>query len=74
MLCKIGITTNPDKKLKYWQKKHSRVVNWNILETCETKSQARAKELQWAHRRRCETVPADKGDENATWHIYRFEY
>ena len=73
MLCRIGITTNPDKKLKYWQNKSPRLVNWKILYTCETKSEAQTMKRQLAHRHRCEILPDEKGGENAFWHIYRFE-
>ena len=73
MFCKIGITTDPDRKLKYWQNKHPRLVNWKVLKMCKTKAEAQALERQLAHRHRCQILPAEKDDDRAIWHIYRFE-
>ena len=74
MACRVGITTDPERRKKEWQQKHPDLRNWIILGTHSTKSAAQAQENAEAKRRGCVSNPGGAGPEYAVWHVYYFEY
>ena len=83
MACKIGITTNPEARLVYWQNQATGFKNWQILEIFRSKAAAKEYEAAYAFRNGCE---AELGDSDAPgtakesetehewWYVYHFDY
>lgn len=40
MTCRIGITTNPNKRLAEWESQYGRALNCKILKTYASKAEA----------------------------------
>ena len=74
MACRIGITTDPERRKKQWQEKHPDLRDWKILGVHRTKSAAQAQETAEAKRRGCVSGPGGSGPAVATWHVYYFRY
>lgn len=74
MACRIGITTNPGERKRYWEEKHPTLRNWQILERHKTKTAAQAAETRLAAQHGCEAHPGGDGPENADWAVYKFDY
>ena len=74
MACRIGITTDPDERRRYWQTQHPFLRNWQIIGMHFTKTAAQRQENTEAARRGCVSAPGGAGPEAATWHVYYFEY
>ncbi len=74
MPCRIGITTDPDRRLQEWRRKHPGLRRWRILGRYGSKSEAQAQETLLARRHGCEAWPGGVGPETATWYVYCFEF
>ena len=74
MACRVGITTDPDRRKKEWQKEYPNLWDWQILGVHSTKSAAQEQETAEAKRRGCDSSPGGGGPERATWHVYYFQY
>jgi len=74
MACRIGITTNPGERKRYWEGQHRNLRNWTILSRHRTKTAAQAAETLEARRRRCQASPGGAGPEQGNWAVYYFEY
>ena len=73
MPCRLGITTDPGEKQKYWQNQVVGLSYWQILTSYENRSEARAYETQFAKIHGCQASP-DGDDASGTLYIYHFEY
>ena len=74
MPCRVGITTNPSERKRYWESQHSTLRNWRILARGLTKSAAQKLENEEASRLGCTASPGGAGSENASWSVYYFQY
>jgi len=74
MSCRIGITTDPDRRRGEWEKEYPNLRNWQILGRCKTKSAAQKAETHLAHRFGCEAAPGGPGKEHDNWCVYKFDY
>ena len=74
MACRIGITTNPGERRRYWESQHPNLSKWQILERHTTKSDAQAAETRLAEEHKCVAHPGGDGDEHDDWVVYKFEY
>ena len=83
MLCKVGITTNPEEKREYWQNQTTGFANWQILEIFRSKTAAKEFETAYALRHGCEAelggsdVPVtekESATEHDWWYVYHFDY
>ena len=80
MSCRIGITTDPDRRKKEWERElgsKMRSETWKILDSGLTKSEAQRKEDELASEKSCQASPggSDVGDDNEKiWSVYYFEY
>lgn len=74
MACRVGITTNPGERRRYWESKYSTLRNWRIVSRHETKSAAQQKENEIARSRGCDASPGGAGSAYARWCVYVFDH
>lgn len=74
MPCRVGITMNPERRKKEWEKDYPNLRSWEIVEKCGSKSAAQARETAEAKRRNCDFGSGGSGPEFATWYVYYFWY
>lgn len=74
MACRIGMTTNPGERKRYWEGQHSTLSNWTILGRYRTKTEAQQAENQFASTYGCVASPGGDGQEYADWVVYKFDY
>ena len=74
MACRVGMTTNPGERKRYWESKHPNMYNWEILERHKSKSAAQAAEDRIARQYGCVSAAGGDGPESGDWVIYRFQY
>ncbi len=74
MACRVGITTNPERRRQEWKQQYPTLRGWNILSRHRTKSKAQERERIEAKKRGCEYHPGGAGDEVDTWYVYYFRY
>ncbi len=74
MACRIGITTDPDRRKEEWEREYPDLYGWEILKTCSTKSEAQEWENHYVDIYRCEGSPGGAGDEDGIWDVYIFNY
>ena len=74
MACRVGITTDPQRREQEWRNRHPYMRNWRILNQCPTKSEAQQLEDGYIRRYGCQGSPGGGGIEFGTWHVYYFEY
>ena len=74
MACRVGITTDPERRKQEWEREQPTLRRWRILSTHRTRSAAQTRENQEARNRGCQAHPGGPGPERATWRVYYFEY
>lgn len=74
MPCRVGISTNPDERKRYWSGRVTGLRDWRIVSRHSTKSAAQRAETDYAERSGCVANPGGAGPERATWLVYRFTY
>lgn len=74
MACRIGITTDPERRKQEWKQKHPTLSNWQILETFLNRTDAQNYETAEAIRRGCAAHAGGDGPEIAIWSVYYFTY
>lgn len=74
MGCRVGITTDPDRRKREWQQEYPNLWDWKLLAEYATKSAAQARENEEAARRSCDSGYGGPGDEYDTWHVYYFRF
>ncbi len=76
MSCRIGITTNPNRRKQEWKKIHPSLTNWQILAKADTKSEAQEQETKLAHKYGCEAHQGgdDPDSHIVIWYVYYFKY
>lgn len=74
MTCRVGMTTNPGERKRYWEKKHSNLRNWKILGHYKSKSKAQEAERIFAQKYGCVSYSGGRGNEHDDWVVYKFNY
>ena len=76
MACRIGITTNPEKRKEEWKRIHPTMRNWTIEASGLSRTAAQAIEDRLAKNRGCEASPGGREPENNrnNWSVYSFDY
>ena len=77
MPCRVGITTNLERRKKEWKAIHPTLKNWQKLGyPYDTKETAQAAENLAAAMHGCESGSGgdDPDDPNAKWYVYKFDY
>ena len=72
--CRIGMTTDPDRRKKEWERKENCVRNWKILGKYQSKKLAQEIEIKEAKKQNCDYHSGGRGKEKDNWFIYRFEF
>ena len=77
MACRIGITTDPDRRKQEWEAEHPLMTDWQIMGGPYVfKSDAQAEEDRLAALHGCEA--SGGGDDPDTpfsqWYVYGFNY
>ena len=73
MSCRVGITTNPEERKRYWQNRVNGFRAWNIIGQYPTKDQAQQHEDNYARQSGCE-AHAGGPDTPGTWYVYTFQF
>lgn len=77
MTCKIGITTDPERRRARWEhwciKQGHPMKNWEIIDKFSTKEEAQKAEDALATELGCEAYPGGP-DVDGPWHLYRIDY
>lgn len=75
MKCRIGITTDPDRRHQEWKRKVT-VTNFTVLRTCRSKAEAQRMEDVFAAQMGCiaHHGGGDPTNPNRFWHVYRVDY
>ena len=74
MPCRVGITTDPDRRKREWKFRHPTLKNWEIVSWHKTKSAAQQEEDALADFLDCVASPGGAGQEHADWCVYVFDY
>lgn len=74
MACRIGMTTDPDERKRYWESKIPSMFGWKIFGHYQSKTEAQNAETDLAHQYGCVAFPGGGGPEIADWVVYGFQY
>ena len=74
MACRVGITTDPEERKRYWQSRYRSLRNWRIVGQYNSKTKAQQEETRLARLWGCEASPGGAGPEYAVWYVYVFEH
>lgn len=74
MPCRVGMTTDPDERRRYWESQYPTLHDWVILGHYRSKSEAQKAETMFADKNGCVSHPGGDGPEIADWVVYGFRY
>lgn len=74
MGCRVGITTDPDRRKREHEGDYPSLRNWKILKEFNNKSAAQKYENEYAAHHGCDAHPGGAGEENDNWSVYRFDF
>lgn len=77
MSCRIGMTTNLERRKIYWKSQYPTLKDWQVLAgPIASKDEAQKKETELAKEYACESHPGgdDPDKQDALWYIYGFNY
>lgn len=74
MACRVGITTDPNRRKREWETQYPTLRNWMIMGQYNTKSEAQKRENEVALLYGCVSAPGGAGNEYDTWYVYKFDY
>ena len=74
MPCRVGITTDPERRRHEWQERFPALHHWQILACGLTKHDAQIRQTLEAIRHGCAHAPIGSEVENTSWSVYYFEY
>ena len=72
MNCRVGITTDSDRRKQEWKKRYPRLRKWQIISRHRTKTAAQNKERAVAEEHGCYAHPGGSGPERGAWNVYHF--
>ena len=73
MPCRVGISTNPDERREYWERKVVGLTQWQIIGEHRSRERAQEHETEHALKNGCEYSPGGQ-DAIGMWYVYRFTY
>ena len=76
MACRVGITTNPDRRMREWLGKHPHLTNWRVVGPYRTRKEAQDAESVLAFQLNCHSSHGgdNPDDSSAPWWLYTFDY
>ena len=75
MACRVGMTTNPEERRQYWQRRYPYTFrNWVVLARNLTYDVAASTEDAVARRDGCAAEPGGPRIPGNVWSVYRFEH
>ncbi len=76
--CRIGITTDLEKRKKDWTRDYLKegivIKNWTVLSVHQSKSAAQKAETREAKLQNCEAHPGGRNSNKKIWYVYKIEY
>ncbi len=73
MGCRIGMSTDPEERKRYWESQYEGFADWEILAEGLSKDAAQEKETELAAQRGCESSPGGEGPDEG-WSVYYFTF
>lgn len=74
MTCKIGITTDLDRRRQEWELEYPDLSGWQMIDgPFETREEAQEAEDRLAEEHGCESHHGG-GEANGPWWVYKFYY
>ena len=73
MPCRVGITTNPERRKREWASKLHGMRGWRILKSCTNRKQAQRLEREYAVKYGCKAYGGGNRAKGP-WCVYKFEY
>ncbi len=73
MPCRVGITTDPQKRKLQWERRVVGLTNWKLLGKYHGKENARQKGAEYAATAGC-NAHSGGPDIRGPWYVYRFDY
>jgi len=76
MGCRVGITTDLERRKREWEGECHSMRSWKKLDTYDTRSEAEEAEKEYAKEHGCVRSPGGREPDNPTkkWHLYRFDF
>ena len=74
MACRIGITTNLQRREAYWLTQYPRMYNFREIARFSSKEEAQAAETMLAREQGCVAEPGGQDSPSLVWSVYRFDY
>ena len=75
MACRVGITTDPDRREKEWRRDCSSLRNWKVIRRGLTREAAQKLEIGIAKRLNCKFGQGGREPETGgSWAVYKFDY
>ena len=79
MICRVGVTTDPEERELYWEARCKSFRNWEILYEGLSRFEAQDLEMEEAEKWGCESHEDNSSsdedeDEELTWSVYYFEH
>ena len=74
MACRVGITTNLERRKAEWQKKYPNLRNWKKFGPYPTKEAAQRREEQLADQNNCKAFRGGRNKKDAEWYAYKFNH
>jgi hypothetical protein len=74
MGCRVGITTDPERRQSEWETVYKNLRQWQILGTYAKREDAQALETKTAEEHGCEASPGgnEPDNPNVQWSVYHF--
>ena len=72
-MCRVGITTDPERRKAEWERHYPSMYGWRILATYPTKEAAQAHEDGVRFKKGCVGSPGGD-DAPGDWSVYQFQY
>lgn len=74
MPCRVGITTDLERRHQEWLQKYPDLRNWEEHGPYPSRDHAQQIENSLASQRNCISHPGGREPENGPWFVYYFEY
>ena len=73
--CRVGMTTDPNRRKAHWENKISNITDWEWFGPYDSREEAQAFETHLASIHGCESHPGGRDPEgNKKWWVYKFIY
>lgn len=73
--CRVGITTDPDRRKTEWELKYPNLHDWKILHRGLSKTEAQTRETEESRARGCDSGPGGReSEDDKKWSVYYFKH